>query len=198
MSRHTSSLFGTKGVVWSWLVSGVPCLLLATNLCWVSVGVHSVKTSSDTQSTDQLSQSTGCLSFQRPIVTEENIKLHPSHCLCSALHEVILCLTWLSQLGWRSEKGAGWCAGGSHRSVQRYALPGWLPSLASSAGPVEYLAYSPGKLRQKSQRWRAGCHLLFQLISFGSSSFQCNRCWLFLFFKLIENLILFGQLLRRF
>ena len=91
----------------SWLVSGVPCLLLATNLCWVSVGVHSVKTYSDTQSTDQLSQSTGCLSFQRPIVTEENIKLHPSHCLCFAQHEVILCLTWLSQLGWRSEKGAG-------------------------------------------------------------------------------------------
>ena len=59
-------------------------------LVFILVGVHTVKTSSDTQPTDQLSQSTGCLSYHRPIVTEENLKLYPSHCVCFAQHEVIL------------------------------------------------------------------------------------------------------------
>ena len=60
-------------------------------LVFILVGVHTVKTSSDTQPTDWLSQSTECLSYHRPFVTKENLKLYPSHCVCFAQHEVILC-----------------------------------------------------------------------------------------------------------
>ena len=116
LSRHTSPLLEPKGSSWSWLVSGVH-VFIAINCCLCSGRSYTV---TDIRQTYQLGQFTGCLLSHRPIITKDNIKLHPPHCAHFLRHEVMLC---------------------------RVVQPSWLARLAlpAAAGPEIYLGYRAGK-----------------------------------------------------
>jgi len=168
--------------------------LRQTAVC-VLVGVIRLKLhQTDTRQTYQLGQFTGCLRSHRPIITKENIKLHPSHCLCSAIHEVILCLTWPSQLGKRSEKWAGWCAGGSHPEI----CVAWLATWPSQLPPGPWYTWATEQVNCAKKEPKMAGRMPHVVPPDKCSSFQCNRCLMLFDLILVLFLLFLGQLLRRF